>query len=333
MTASKMVKFFKGLFVYLLLPLAMLSVLVVVNFMREMPEPGPLPEKAIIYIPPGSSVQDIAHILVDNDVIHEAWNLRAAMLVKKKGGSLKAGEYEFPKSISLSGVIEKLQSGKTYQRQLTIPEGLTAYEIVELVNAAEALDGTLDISRLPAEGTLLPETYNYTYGEKRTAIIDRMAAAMKKTLADYWPKRDANSPIKNENEWVTMASVVERETALATERPRVAGVFLNRLKIGMPLQSDPTTIYAVTEGKGKLGRPLTTADLRIDSPYNTYVAAGLPPGPIANPGRESLMAVLQPEQHQYLYFVADGTGGHAFGKSLDEHNANVAKWRALQRQK
>jgi UPF0755 protein len=251
----------------------------------------------------------------------------------KTGGSMKAGEYKFAPKISIADSIKLLQSGKTYQRQLTIPEGLTSFEIVELVNAAEAMEGTLDISRLPAEGSLLPETYNYTHGDKRAAIIDRMAEAMKKTLAEYWTKRDPKSPIKNENEWVTMASVVERETALTTERPRVAGVFLNRLKIGMPLQSDPTTIYAVTEGKGKLGRPLTTADLRIDSPYNTYVAAGLPPGPIANPGRASLIAVLQPEEHQYLYFVADGTGGHAFGRSLDEHNANVAKWRALQRQK
>lgn len=300
---------------------------------RELPKEGPLQTEKIVYIPSGSGVRQIGDVLAKNGVIADEWMFRLGAMITKVGGSLKAGEYQFPAKISIADTIKLLQAGKEYQRQLTIPEGLTSYEIVELVNAAEALDGTLDISRLPAEGTLLPETYYYTHGKKRTEIIDRMAEAMKKTLAEYWAKRDPKSIIKNENEWVTMASVVERETALATERPRVAGVFLNRLKIGMPLQSDPTTIYAVTEGKGKLGRSLTTADLRIDSPYNTYVAAGLPPGPIANPGRESLMAVLQPEEHQYLYFVADGTGGHAFGRSLEEHNANVAKWRALQRQK
>lgn len=325
--------FLKFLFTFVIIAGLGMAVLGWFYVGSELPKEGPLQTEKIVYIPSGSGVRQIGGVLAANGVIADEWMFRLGAMVMKVGGSLKAGEYRFAPKISVADAIKLMQSGKTHQRQLTIPEGLTSYEIVELVNAAEAMDGTLDISRLPAEGTLLPETYNYTYGEKRTAIIDRMAAAMKKTLADYWPKRDANSPIKNENEWVTMASVVERETALATERPRVAGVFLNRLKIGMPLQSDPTTIYAVTEGKGKLGRPLTTADLRIDSPYNTYVAAGLPPGPIANPGRESLMAVLQPEQHQYLYFVADGTGGHAFGKSLDEHNANVAKWRALQRQK
>lgn len=325
--------FLKFLFTFVIIAGLGMAVLAWFYVGRELPKEGPLAAEKIVYVPPGSGVRQIGAALAENGVIADEWMFRAGAWVMKVGGSLKAGEYKFAPHISVADAIRLLQSGKTYQRQLTIPEGLTSYEIVELVNAAEALDGTLDISRLPAEGTLLPETYNYTYGEKRTAIIDRMAAGMKKVLAEYWPKRDPKSVIKNETEWVTMASVVERETALTTERPRVAGVFLNRLKIGMPLQSDPTTIYAVTEGKGKLGRPLTTADLRIDSPYNTYVAAGLPPGPIANPGRESLIAVLQPEAHQYLYFVADGTGGHAFGKSLDEHNANVAKWRALQRQK
>ena len=325
--------FLKFLFTFVIIAGLGMAVLGWFYMSRELPKEGPLAAEKIVYIPTGSGVRQIGSNLLENGVIADEWMFRIGSWAMKVGGSLKAGEYKFAPHISIADAIKLLQSGKTYQRQLTIPEGLTAFEIVELVNAAEALEGTLDIARLPAEGTLLPETYNYTHGEKRTAIIDRMAAAMKKTLAEYWPKRDANSPIKNETEWVTMASVVERETALTTERPRVAGVFLNRLKIGMPLQSDPTTIYAVTEGKGKLGRSLTTADLRIDSPYNTYVATGLPPGPIANPGRESLIAVLQPEAHEYLYFVADGTGGHAFGKSLDEHNANVAKWRALQRQK
>ncbi|MDF3023452.1 MAG: aminodeoxychorismate lyase [Alphaproteobacteria bacterium] len=325
--------FLKFLFTFVIIAGLGLAVLGWFYVSRELPKEGPLAAEKIVYIPMGSGVRQIGATLLENGVIADEWMFRLGAIVLKTGGSMKAGEYKLAPKISIADTIKLLQSGKTYQRQLTIPEGLTSFEIVELVNAAEAMEGTLDISRLPAEGSLLPETYNYTHGDKRAAIIDRMAASMKKTLAEYWTKRDPKSPIKNENEWVTMASVVERETALTTERPRVAGVFLNRLKIGMPLQSDPTTIYAVTEGKGKLGRPLTTADLRIDSPYNTYVAAGLPPGPIANPGRASLIAVLQPEEHQYLYFVADGTGGHAFGRSLDEHNANVAKWRALQRQK
>ena len=325
--------FLKFLFTFVIIAGLGLAVLGWFYVSRELPKEGPLTVEKIVYIPMGSGVRQIGATLLENGVIADEWMFRLGAIVLKTGGSMKAGEYKFAPKISIADTIKLLQSGKTYQRQLTIPEGLTSFEIVELVNAAEAMEGTLDISRLPAEGSLLPETYNYTHGDKRAAIIDRMAEAMKKTLAEYWTKRDPKSPIKNENEWVTMASVVERETALTTERPRVAGVFLNRLKIGMPLQSDPTTIYAVTEGKGKLGRPLTTADLRIDSPYNTYVAPGLPPGPIANPGRASLIAVLQPEEHQYLYFVADGTGGHAFGRSLDEHNANVVKWRALQRQK
>ncbi len=325
--------FLKFLFTFVIIAGLGMAVLGWFYVGRALPQEGPLETEKIVYIPSGSGVRAIGATLQENGVIADAGMFRLGSWVMKVGGSLKAGEYKFAPHISIADTIKLLQSGKNYQRKLTIPEGLTSYEIVELVNKAEAMDGTLDISRLPAEGTLLPETYNYTYGNKRTDIIDRMAEAMKKTLAEYWSKRDANSPIKTETELVTLASIVERETAVTSERPRVAGVFLNRLKIGMPLQSDPTTIYVVSEGKGKLGRSLTSADLRVDSPYNTYVAAGLPPGPIANPGRQSLIAVLQPEAHEYLYFVADGTGGHAFGRNLDEHNANVAKWRALQRQK
>ncbi|HYD17602.1 MAG TPA: endolytic transglycosylase MltG [Patescibacteria group bacterium] len=299
---------------------------------NELPKPGPLEADKLVYIAPGS-VRDIGNTLIKNNVITDEWLFRFGVWKRKPQGPLKSGEYMFKAHGSTEDAIAVLQSGKEYQRKLTIPEGLTSYEIVTLVNGAEAMDGTLDIARLPAEGTLLPETYNYTYGVKRTAIIDRMAEAMKKTLAEYWPKKSANSLVKSEAELVTLASIVERETGIATERPRVAGVFMNRMKLGMPLQSDPTAIYVLSEGKGKLGRPLTSADLRVDSPYNTYVAQGLPPGPIANPGKESLLAVAQPETHDYLYFVADGTGGHAFGRNLDEHNRNVANWRAHQQQK
>jgi len=294
-----------------------------------LPSPGPLTKETLVFIEAGSSGKKIAATLKQAGAIDDENIFRAGAFLMKGDGPLRAGEYMLEAQASTEDVIKMLQTGKIYQRQLTIPEGLTSVEIVALVNAAEAMEGT--VTATPPDGALLPETYNYTYHEKREDLIARMKKAMQDTLAEVWKKRAEDSPLKTPEEAVVLASVVEKETGIAAERAKVAGVFYNRLKIGMPLQSDPTVIYAITEGKEKLDRPLMRADLNYASPYNTYYTKGLPPAPIANPGRASLEAVIKPDAHDYIYFVADGTGGHAFGKTLAEHDRNVGKWREFQR--
>ena len=293
---------------------------------QSLQNPGPLEKSAIVYVEPNSGTKKIAADLHDAGAIDSAFVFSFG--AKRLGGGLKFGEYEIPPHASAQAIIELLQSGKTYQRHVTVPEGLTSAEIIEIVNNAEALQGKIDTP--PPEGSLLPQTYNYSRGDTRASIIDHMTRDMKKTLAELWDKHAVNDFVKTTEDAVTLASIVEKETGLPAERPRVAGVFYNRLKLGMPLQSDPTVIYSVTQGKEKLGRPLTRADLENGSAYNTYAHPGLPPGPIANPGRASLEAVMNPEKNDYIYFVANGTGGHAFARTLDEHNRNVSKWRELE---
>lgn len=290
--------------------------------------PGPLQKNTIVYIEPGSGTKKIATQLLDEGAIDSEFIFSWG--AKKSGGSLKAGEFEIPEAAPVQAIIDLLQSGKTYQRRVTVPEGLTSQEIVDVVNAAEQMTGKIET--IPPEGSLLPETYNYSRGDSREAVVERMSKAMKTAITELWAKHTENPLLKTSEDAVVLASIVEKETALPAERPRVAGVFFNRLKVNMPLQSDPTVIYALTQGKAKLGRLLTRSDLDYASPYNTYGNPGLPPGPIANPGRASLEAVLAPEANEYLYFVANGTGGHTFAKTLDEHNHNVAKWRETQTQ-
>jgi UPF0755 protein len=292
--------------------------------------PGPLPSDKTLVIPKGSDVIEIAGILKTENVIEDVRIFQLGVGLFSEGKPLRAGEYVFPKAISASGAMGILIAGKSITHRLTIPEGLTVREVLELVSSEPLLDGPLPPER-PAEGTLLPETYTFLRGESRASMIARMREAMATALAEEWEKRDRSILVKTPEEAVTLASVVEKETAQADERARIAGVFYNRLKKGMPLQSDPTVIFAVTLGTRKLGRGLTYDDLRIDSPYNTYFVKGLPPGPIANPGRAALRAVMQPMSHKELYFVADGTGGHAFAATLDEHNKNVANWRKVQK--
>lgn len=298
-------------------------------FLHTLKSPGPLAAEKPVLIASGQGTQEIAEKLAAEGVISHPLVFAVTSKLQSAGGSLKAGEYLVPAGASTQDVIRLLQSGRVFQRKITVAEGLMSTEIVDLINAAPALEGTIET--IPAEGTLLPETYNYVYGDTRQQVIDRMQAAMKKTLAELWEKRSTTTPVKTPEEAVTLASIVEKETGIASERPRVAGVFANRLRIGMPLQSDPTVIYAITMGKMKLERQLYRKDLNIESPYNTYFVKGLPPGPIANPGRASLDAVLNPESNDLYYFVADGTGGHVFGKTLDDHTRNVAKWREIQR--
>lgn len=298
---------------------------------------GPLSEPVLIEVQRGSSMREIAETLEEKHVIRNAHIFMAAALVLGHQDTLKAGEYEFRRAVSLADVIYKLLAGETVPRRLTIREGLTSFEIVRLLREIELLEG--EVAGVPPEGRLLPETYDYRRGEARQDVIERMRRAMDEALEELWPGRTENLPFDTREEALVLASIVEKETAVPEERKRVAGVFINRLRKNMPLQTDPTVIYAITkgrhedEGMGPIGRRLLRKDLEIDSPYNTYKYPGLPPGPIANPGRASIAAVLRPEEHDYLYFVADGSGGHVFAKTLAEHNRNVARWRKHRRRK
>jgi UPF0755 protein len=244
---------------------------------------------------------------------------------------LKAGEYAFAPGMSMREVMDLLVSGKAIMHTITLPEGLTSKQIVDRLRADEMLTG--DIEAIPPEGSLLPETYAFTRGASRQQILDQMAAAHKRALDEVWANRRSGLPIDTPEELVTLASIVEKETGKADERPRVAAVFVNRLEAGMRLQSDPTVIYGIAAGEGTLGRAIRRSDLDAENPYNTYRIDGLPPGPIANPGRAALEAVATPSSTEELYFVADGTGGHVFARTLDEHNRNVARWRQIERQR
>jgi UPF0755 protein len=244
-------------------------------------------------------------------------------------GQLKAGEYELAPGASMAEIARQMAEGRVLARSITVPEGLTVPQIVARLMAESSLTG--EVTQLPPEGSLMPETYQFLRGDTRGSVIKRMQEAKTKLIAELWAKRAPGLPLKTPLEAVTLASIVEKETGVAPERGKVAGVFINRLRLGMKLQSDPTTIYAVTNGTGELGRELLFKDLRVEHPYNTYHVTGLPPGPIANPGQASLAAVLNPLPHDYLYFVADGTGGHAFAKTLAEHNRNVQNWRKIER--
>lgn len=299
--------------------------------------PGPLAQSNIVLIERGKGVSAIAQELEETGVISSALVFKIYTYINKDPRPLKAGEYEFTQNISLADALEMMRAGKVYDRKVTIPEGQTSWQIVERLRGQDDMSG--EIVEIPADGTLLPQTYHYVRNDDRAAILGQMKSAMDKTVAELWPGRATDLPFSTENEALTLASIVEKETGIASERARIAGVFVNRLKRGIPLQSDPTVIYAMTqgeiqnEGQGPIGRRLLSKDLATESPYNTYMNAGLPPGPIANPGRESVEAVLHPEIHDYIYFVADGSGGHVFARTLAEHNANVANWRRIRRER
>jgi UPF0755 protein len=289
--------------------------------------PGPLDERTVVLIERGSGLEAIARQLTQEGVIRSPLLFRVGARVTGQATRLKAGEYEFPAKVSPQQALQIVVSGRTVARSLTIPEGLTSHEVVARIREAPALAG--EIAEVPDEGTLLPETYHYQRGDSREELLQRMRDSMNRTLAELWPERAQDLPYDSKQAAVTLASIVEKETAVPDERALVAGVFVNRLERGMRLQSDPTVRFALTEGEEDLGRALTRADWRVDHPYNTYRISGLPPGPIANPGRAALEAALNPADTEYLYFVADGTGGHAFAKTLREHNRNVADWRRV----
>jgi len=282
-------------------------------------------------LPRGSGLMGTARLLEGAGVVADARLFALGARLLDAHRSLKAGEYRVPAAASMRQVLALLVEGRSVVRRITFPEGLTSVEMLALLEAAEAMEG--EVGEVPAEGTLAPETYHYSWGDSRRGILERMRAAMRRDVEELWAARHPGLPLANPAEAVVLASIVERETAIAEERPRVAAVFLNRLRRGMRLQSDPTVAYALTGGKSALARPLTFTDLEVDDPYNTYVRAGLPPGPIANPGRAALAAVLQPIESRELYFVADGTGGHAFAETYEEHQRNVRRWRQVQRER
>jgi UPF0755 protein len=289
--------------------------------------PGPLSEKKTVVIPHGASVHEIAGLLDSNGVIYNAFAFRAAAKLLASD-QLKAGEYEFTPHQSMADAIAMMHDGRSVVHMFTVAEGLTSAEIVTLLKNNTLLTG--DVAT-PAEGSLLPETYRYSYGDSRAGMVARMQKAMQEILTELWSARDTSISLTAPEQAITLASIVEKETGKVAERPRIAGVFYNRLRQNMRLQSDPTVIYAIVKMRGPMGRELEHGDLAFPSAYNTYASDGLPPGPICNPGRAAIEAVLHPEQNDFIYFVADGTGGHVFARDLAEHNQNVTKWNALQR--
>lgn len=290
--------------------------------------PGPLIESVTIVVGRHQPTQIIARQLQAAGVVPRWWLFELALQVFDRGGPIQAGEYEFTPAESLQAVLEQMRAGRTVVHHLTIPEGLSVTEIVALIRAEPALSGQID--SIPAEGSLMPETYNFSLSDSRPEMVARMRRAMERILNEAWETRAPGLSYESPEAALALASIVEKETAVPEERPKVAAVFLNRLSRGMRLQSDPTVIYALTGGKTSLGRPLEHADLSVDSPFNLYRHDGLPPTPIACPGRSALHAVLHPDENDLLYFVADGTGHHIFAATLDDHNRNVSRLRQIE---
>ena len=290
--------------------------------------PGPHTSEIIADLPRGTSLDGIAKRLQEAGAIDQPALFRAAAILSGNARRLKAGEYAFAPAASPRAILRKITTGEILQHQISIAEGLSIHQVLLLVAAIEPLSGTLPPP--PPEGSLLPETYNFPRGETRAALIARMQAAQNLLLPKLWAERNGQIPLTAPEEALILASIVEKETGIAAERPLIAGVFYNRLRIGMPLQSDPTVVYARDKGVPN-DAPISRADLAIESPFNTYKQPGLPPAPIANPGRAALEAVLHPATTDALYFAADGSGGHAFATSLDAHNKNVANLRAREK--
>ena len=288
---------------------------------------GGAPRDTVVVIPPGASIAKAAEILEKAGAVSSADSFRNHARFFGGDDPIKPGEYEIKKGMGAGDILDLLQSGKTVQRLVMIPQGMPSIMVWERLMAEPRLKGAIPV---PAEGSILPDSYAFTTGETRAAVVKRMQAAMDKAFDELWAKRSPRSAAKDRNEAITLASIVEKETGVAAERRTVAGVYTNRLAVGMRLQADPTIIYPITKGK-PLGRRILRSEIVAVNDYNTYSMAGLPKGPIANPGKASIAAVLDPEANDYLYFVAKGDGGHAFARTLSEHNANVQKWYQLRR--
>jgi len=291
-------------------------------------QPGPLTEPASVLVARGSDLDTIATQLERHNVISSNFIFTTAVRLYGAEDRLQAGEYMFEPGVSMEQVLDDLTSGRAVLHSITLPEGLTSHQIVARLNADPVLTGTID--EVPAEGSLAPNTYKFARGDTRQQILEQMQRAQARMVDETWGRRVADLPLQTPKEFVTLASIVEKETGRADERPRVAAVFINRLRAGMRLQSDPTVLYGLFGGAGRPpDRRIFQSDLDKTTPYNTYRIDGLPPTPIANPGLAALEAVANPSQTEELYFVADGTGGHAFAATLEAHNRNVVRWRQI----
>jgi UPF0755 protein len=290
--------------------------------------PGPLEQDRIVNIPPRLGMRDIADLLAREGVIDAPWTFLMSALLAKTHDELRFGEYQFPKQASLHDVINTIIDGKVVLHQITVPEGLTSEQVVQRLLETDILSGS--VKEIPREGSMLPDSYRYPRGALREQVIQRLQQAQARVVQEIWERRMPDLPLRTPQQLVILASIVEKETSRADERTRVAAVFINRLKQHMKLQSDPTITYGLVGGKGTLGRPILKSEIEQHTPYNTYVIEGLPPGPISNPGRAALEAVANPARTKELYFVADGTGGHAFSETLEQHQRNVARLRALE---
>lgn len=316
-----------GLFSFLAL-ICMIAVIGLVLIARQAAAPGPLDEDQVVVIPRNTGTAGIAEILMREGVIDQPLLFQIATVISGQRGNLKAGEFAFRANTSINEAMEIIAQGRSLLHSVTIPEGLTSYQIVNLLNRHEILEG--EIAEVPPEGALMPDTYRFERGTSRMQIIQAMQRAQTRELERIWERRADGLPLETPEELVILASIVEKETGRADERPRVAGVFINRLNQGMRLQSDPTIVYGLVGGQGTLGRGIRRSEIHAPTPYNTYVISGLPPGPIANPGRAAMEAVANPSRTDELFFVADGTGGHTFSRSYDQHRRAVARWREIE---
>jgi UPF0755 protein len=308
---------------------ALLLAVIAGNFFYGWTAPGPLERAATVIIKPGSSMMSAARQLEKSGAVKSADAFVRRAKIFGASNTIKAGEFVIPAKASNSDILSILTDGKTVQRMVTIPEGMPSIMVYERLMANDQLTGSISI---PAEGSVLPDSYAFDKNEPRAAVLKRMQDAMTKTMAELWAARSPNAMVKTPLEALTLASIVEKETALKSELRIVSGVYSNRLRTGMRLQADPTIIYPITKGKS-LGRRIRKSEIADVNDYNTYAMAGLPKGPIANPSRAAIAAVLNPQQTSAYYFVADGKGGHIFADTLQEHNANVAKWYAIRRQR
>lgn len=314
-----------------LLIAAVLGIGVLAYASNKLAEPGPLSTDKVVFIAPRTEVSDIVDQLHKSGVISDPTVLKLTLVIDRKWSQVKAGEYLFKQHASLNDVIDTLVSGKAVLHSVTLPEGLTSEQIVERLRQNELLTG--EILEIPPEGSLLPETYRVLRGQPRASVIRQMRDQQTRIVDQIWERKAADIPIRTKLELLTIASIIEKETGRADERTRVASVYYNRLRKGMKLQSDPTIVYGLVGGKGTLGRPIQRDEIMRPTRYNTYVIPALPPGPIANPGRASLEAAANPSRTSDVFFVANGTGGHTFAETLEQHNRNVLRWREIERER
>jgi UPF0755 protein len=314
---------------WLLIVPALLIALVAGNFVYGWNAKGPSTREVTVVIKPGSSIAFAAQQLEKGGIVKSAAAFVNRAKIFGATSTIKAGEFLIPAGASNADVLSILTGGKTVQRMVTVPEGMPSIMVFDRLNANDMLKGEIPV---PAEGSILPDSYAFEKDESRASVLLRMQNAMKETIAELWPKKSANSVVKTPEEAIILASIVEKETSVKSELPTVAGVYSNRLTKGMMLQADPTIIYPITKGK-PLGRRIRQSEIAAVNDYNTYAMVGLPKGPIANPSRAAIEAVLNPAQTSALFFVADGKGGHVFANTLEEHNANVEKWYAIRKER